>query len=171
MSRSLLIRCALMIGSALPAAAQQAPQRACDTEDHRAFDYWIGEWVVSDTTGQQIAESSITSVAGGCAIAEHWRPLRGAEGRSLSWFEPKDGQWHQQWIGGNGWIARFMGTVTDGELTLTEAAHPATGTQPIARMRWARAGTDTVRQLMWQSRDAGTTWTPAFVGVYGRRTQ
>lgn len=166
MPRSLAIWCALMVGSAAPIVAQQPPQRPCDTPAHRAFDYWVGEWVVSDTTGRHIANSSITSVSGGCAIAEHWRPLRGADGRSLSWFEPKDGQWHQQWIGGDGWIARFTGAVTGGELTMTETAHAATASQPIARMRWVREGADTVRQVMWQSRDAGATWTSAFVGVY-----
>jgi hypothetical protein len=171
MPRHLLILSALMVGSASPVAAQQPTPPSCDSPDHRAFDYWVGEWVVSDTTGRHIANSSITSVSRGCAIAEHWRPLRGAEGRSLSWFEPKDGRWHQQWIGGDGWIARFAGGVTDGELTMTEAAHPATAAPPIARMRWMRVGADTVRQVMWQSRDAGGTWTPAFVGVYVRTTQ
>jgi hypothetical protein len=171
MPRRLLIWSALMVGSAAPAAAQQPPQRPCDTQAHRAFDYWIGEWEVSDTTGRRIASSSISSVSGGCAIAEHWRPLRGSEGRSLSWFEPRDGQWHQQWVGGDGWIARFAGAVTGGTLTMTEQVHPASATQPIARMSWVRAGADTVRQLMWQSRDAGSTWTPAFVGVYVRTLQ
>lgn len=168
MPRALPTLVALLLIGRSPLTAQQAPPPPCESSAHRAFDYWVGEWVVSDTTGRPIAESSITVVSGGCAIAEHWRPRRGREGRSLSWFEPKDGQWHQQWIGGDGWVARFSGTVTDGELTLTETAHPKTPTQPIARMSWLRAGTDTVRQVMWQSKDAGATWVPAFMGVYVR---
>lgn len=149
--------------------AQAAPP--CDAAAHRAFDYWLGQWQVQDTLGRPIARSTITSVSGGCAIAEHWQPLQSAEGRSLSWFDPQDGQWHQQWIGGDGWIARFNGGLEGGEMVLSERPSPGRAGQPVARMRWIRLAPDTVRQVLWQSRDGGATWPLAFVGVYVRRPE
>lgn len=150
-------------------AQQPAPPPACTAAEHRAFDYWVGEWTVADSTGRQIAESSITRVGGNCAIAEHWRPLRGQPGRSLSWYDPRDRQWHQQWIDGSGWVARFDGNPEDGEMVLTEVAHPATPDQPISRMRYVKRPGGVVRQALWQSTDRGATWTPAFVGDYTRK--
>ena len=165
------MRVALLL-VALPvvlSAQQPAPPPACTADAHRALDYWISEWTVADSTGRPIAESSITRVSEGCAIAEHWRPLRGKPGRSLSWYEPRDQQWHQQWIDGSGWMARFDGNPEDGEMVLTEVAHPATPTQPISRMRYVKRPGGVVRQVLWQSKDGGATWALGFVGDYSRK--
>ncbi len=157
--------------SAQTPAPSLTPQPArrpapCATPEFRAFDYWIGEWTVSDTTGQVMATSSITKVSGDCAIAEHWQPIGGKEGRSLSWYEPKDQQWHQQWVDGDGWTARFDGNPDAGEMVLTEMAHPATPNAPIGRMRYITRPGGVVRQSLWQSKDQGETWMLMFVGDY-----
>lgn len=160
-----------LLSSAAPtvSAQQAAPPPACTSEAHRAFDYWVGEWLVSDSTGKPIATSSITRVSDGCAIAEHWQPFRGKSGRSLSWFAPSDGMWHQQWIDGSGWIALFHGAPDSGEMVLAESAVGKPAGQPISRMRYLKRPDGAVRQVLWTSTDGGTTWTQGFQGDYARR--
>jgi hypothetical protein len=153
-------------GQASSLAAQNAaPPPACTAPQFRQFDYWIGEWDVTDSTGTKIAESSITRVSAGCAIAEHWKPLKGPDGHSLSWYEPRDSSWHQQWIGGDGFVARFDGNLEDGEMVLTEPVVPVS----FVRMRYVKKPNGVVQQLLWSSTDRGATWTLAFVGNYTRK--
>ena len=52
-----------------PAAPTVSP---CDSENHRQFDFWIGEWEVS-SNGQPAGTNSIQSILGGCALQENWR--------------------------------------------------------------------------------------------------
>lgn len=159
-----LLAIALLVPISLAAQAQQQP--ACTSPQHRAFDYWVGEWTVHDTAGRQIAESSIRRVAAGCAISEEWRPIGGPPGVSLSWYQLADAQWHQQWVGGGGWIAWFDGGLVDGNMTLTSTPD-ANGA--ITRMVYTRPRTDVVLQSLFASTDGGRTWTPNFVGEYRRK--
>lgn len=154
------------IPSSLVAQVAATPP-GCTAAEFRAFDYWVGEWTVSDTTGKHMAASTIARVSGDCAIAEHWRPINGPPGESLSWYEPRDKQWHQQWVGGAGWIARFAGAPDNGEMVLTEIAHSAAASAaPLSRMRYVKRSGGVVRQLLWQSSDAGESWKLVFAADY-----
>jgi hypothetical protein len=147
-------------------AGQTQPPPKCETPQHRAFDYWVGEWTVHDTAGTQIAESSIRRVAEGCAISEEWRPIGGPQGVSISWYNPADQQWHQQWVGGGGWIAWFDGNPEDGNMTLTTKPNPANPGGGITRMVYSQPRTDVVLQSLYVSQDGGKTWQPNFKGEY-----
>ncbi|HET9065549.1 MAG TPA: hypothetical protein VFN22_07015 [Gemmatimonadales bacterium] len=162
--RPIVLALVLTVPCVLPAQQPAGPPPpACTSAPFRAFDYWVGEWTVTDSTGRQIAESSITSVSAGCAIHEHWRPLRGTEGHSLSWYDSRDSAWHQQWIDGGGWIARFDGGMDGAVMQLTEVP---SGDRPISRMRYEKRAGGVVRQSLWQSKDGGATWVLGFVGDY-----
>ena len=149
-------------------AAQNPQQPRCETPQHRAFDYWVGEWEVFDTAGTKIAESSIRRVAEGCAVSEEWRPTGGPQGVSISWYNPADQQWHQQWVGGGGWIAWFDGGPVDGNMTLTTKPGPNGG---MTRMVYSRPRPGVVLQSLFNSTDGGTTWTPNFKGEYRRKSE
>jgi hypothetical protein len=161
---------ALFVLLPLPVVAQNPQPRppACTSDAHRAFDYWVGEWSVHDTAGTKIAESSIERVAEGCAISETWRPIGGQEGVSISWYDPGDQQWHQQWVGGGGWIAWFDGNPDNGNMTLTTKPNPA---QPgaLSRMIYTQPRAGVVLQTLYGSSDGGKTWTASFKGEYRRK--
>lgn len=154
----------------LPAAlAAQQPQPqpkmppTCTTPDHAAFDYWVGEWVVADTTGREIAESSISKLADGCAVLEQWRPKQGPTGTSMNWFEVTDQKWHQLWVTGATPSVHFVGKAPDGTMELTTQGAGPNGRW--ARMRWVRRPGGVVRQIAESSTD-GATWTTSFIGDY-----
>jgi hypothetical protein len=172
-SRSLLFAAAVVAVAvastgvvALPLSAQGAAAAKCAAGPFRQFDFWVGEWTVSDTANHVIAHSTIQRTAAGCAITEHWQPLQGADGASISWFAPSDSMWHQQWVGGGGWIARLKGSFRDGVMTMTETESslpPSAGTN---RMHWTRLPDGSVRQSLETTKDGGRTWVGSFVGIY-----
>jgi hypothetical protein len=148
----------------------QSPQPTCTTSVHHAFDFWIGEWEVTDTAGVVQATSSITSMAGGCAIMEHWQPKQGARGVSINWLEPTDGKWHQQWVGGDGWIAGFVGGYRDGVMTLLATVPRKTPQGEVQdKMTYQLLPDGRVRQKVLNSRDGGKTWTVGFLGDYRKK--
>jgi hypothetical protein len=147
-------------------AAQQATA-PCAASDFHAFDFWVGEWQVTDTAGRVIATSTIAQRAAGCAITEHWQPLTGPDGVSVSWFDPGDRHWHQQWVGGGGWIASFTGDFRDGVMRMTSAGPSAQGSW--SRMSWTALPDGQVRQVLETSTDGRTGWKTGFVGLYRRK--
>jgi hypothetical protein len=143
----------------LPGAlfAQQPRPARCTTPDHRAFDFWVGEWEVSDSSGKVVAASSIKLQAAGCAIMEHWQPIGQPDGVSISWLEPIDHQWHQRWVGGDGWITSFTGGMVGQSMVLNDdQATPQGGGK--GRMRYTVLPDGRVRQAVESSSDGGKTW-------------
>ena len=35
---------------------------ACCTENHKAFDFWVGDWIVFDTSGNKIGENRVEKI-------------------------------------------------------------------------------------------------------------
>ncbi len=168
MSSSLIRRWWVLLLVAAAPAAGQAVKPICAAAPFRQFDFWVGEWTVTDTVGHVMAHSTIQRTANDCAITEHWRPLQGADGASISWFAASDSMWHQQWVGGGGWIARLSGGFSAGVMTMTETESSLPAAAGVNRMHWTRLGDGTVRQWVETSTDGGKTWVPQFVGVYHR---
>ena len=62
-------------------ATQSAPPPACETPEHRQFDFWVGAWQVSRKGQDQvIARSLIEKLHAGCVVRESWRSANGAGG-------------------------------------------------------------------------------------------
>ncbi|MCR4338669.1 MAG: hypothetical protein NUW01_02155 [Gemmatimonadaceae bacterium] len=71
------------------ASAQQTPPPpVCTAEEFRRFDFWAGEWVVTNAKGDTVGTSRITLVSRGCAVLEEWRDRSGGSGTSLNFWEP-----------------------------------------------------------------------------------
>lgn len=155
-----------------PARAQAAAKPpSCTAAEHRQFDYWIGEWEVSDPNGKRLGENRITRIHNGCALLEEWRGNGGVTGSSLNIYDRERGQWHQTWVDGSGGLLLLDGGIVDGAMTLqgeaVEAGPPVK--RSLQRIRWQPQPDGRVRQLWEASTDAGKTWTVAFDGWYERR--
>ena len=89
--------------------AQPAPPR-CDTEEHRLFDFWIGEWTVTNPDGSLAGENTIESILDGCVLRESWESASGAmRGHSFNIYSRAKKKWHQTWVDSNGNAARDRG--------------------------------------------------------------
>lgn len=166
-----------MVIAALQAAAQPAqpatPPTPCASEAHNAFDFWVGEWVVTPNQpgAKPVAHSKIEKLYNGCAIRENWMPFNNRPGGSLNALG-HDGLWHQRWVGSGGGNVDFVGGSNGpGKMVLTGrwrgAAGP--GTNPLVRMTYTLREDGSVRQHGEQSTDHGLTWGPSFDFIYRPR--
>lgn len=152
--------------AAAPLAAQQATE-ACRAEEHRQFDFWLGEWRVYTPDGKEAGTNRITRVANGCAVLEEWRSAAGPPGVSINFYDARSRTWNQHWVGGGGMILHLVGALSDGAMVMTgERATPAV--RITDRIRWERQPDGGVKQTWETSSDGGRTWTTAFVGRYAR---
>lgn len=139
----------------------------CSGAEHRAFDFWLGDWVVT-ADGRVAGHNTIRRVAGGCGLLESWRSARGGTGRSVNFYDPSDGRWHQLWIGSNGLRLRLRGRISDGAMVLTGERSGENGEQVRDRITWTALEGGGVRQHWEASVDGGGNWRTVFDGVYRR---
>lgn len=156
----------LAVPVAAPAQAKGPPP--CASAEHHQFDFWIGEWTVTDSAGKQLGTSEIQSVSGGCGLLENWHDLKGGSGKSLNMYEPAAGHWTQTWVGSGGSVLRFAGALRDGKMVLTGDRDTPRG-HVWDRIAWAPLPDGRVRQTWDLSTDHGTTWKTTFDGYYSRR--
>ena len=159
-----------------PVVTPPAPP-SCDSAEHAAFDFWVGEWdVFRPDTGAQVATSRIEKVSAGCAIRETWMPLQGGGGSSLSTYDPATGTWHQLWVGQRPGRVFFEGgpVANDhgGAMVLTGywGSDPE-GNKLLVRMTYTANDDGSVRQYGQQSADHGRSWTDSFDLTYRPRAK
>lgn len=91
-----------MITTLAAAIALQAQSAGCmDSEIHRQFDFWLGDWNVYTADGRYAGANLIETGAADCVLTEYWTSAQGGTGHSLSFVEPSTGAWRQVWVGRN----------------------------------------------------------------------
>ena len=152
------------------ASQAPAPPPTCDTPADRSFDFWLGSWTVTDNAdGKAAGENVILRVSNGCALLENWTAADGGSGRSINYFDPSDGRWHQTWVGAGRSILVLSGSFADGAMDLRGSRRGADDAARIHRIRWFPGADGSVRQWWQVSADDGRTWTTAFDGKYVRK--
>jgi hypothetical protein len=158
----------------MPAFAQQQAAPTCEAPEHRAFDFWIGEWDAERAdTHAPAGRSSVRSEDSGCVITEHWTSAgQPYSGRSLNIYDRVSGNWEQFWVDSAGARVHFVGGPTEtGMRITTEAPVPvAPGQQAYSRMTFTNNPDGTVLQHGEQSAD-GVAWTTAYAFIYRRRAE
>lgn len=159
---------------ALPACASaQAQQQlpTCDAAEHRALDFWVGEWdAVRADTMAPAGRSSIRIEDRGCVITEHWTSLNAPfSGRSLNLYNRASGQWEQFWADSTGARIYFVGGPIPDGLQMT-ADSGADGAQRYSRVTLIAREDGTVLQRGEASAD-GETWALTYAFIYRRRIE
>lgn len=151
-----------------PAQAQPAAP-ACDTAEHRQFDFWVGRWDVHRSdTGQLVAHSLIEKLYAGCAIRENWMPIGGTGGGSLNTFRPGERRWRQVWIDSANHLNEYEGGMVGDAMVLTGVSTTAGGERTPVRITYRNRADGTVLQTGEQSKDGGRTWELRYEFVYRR---
>ena len=167
----------LLLMSMLPSpvnaqSTAKTPPPACATDDHRAFDFWLGTWDVT-AKGQTTpsAVNKVTMQHRGCVIREDYATKGGYTGMSMSFYDAAQKKWHQTWMGMDGSALFIEGGLNDkGSMVLSNKNTPyyVEGT-PINRVTWTPNEDGSVRQHWQASQDGGKTWSDVFDGVYVRK--
>lgn len=162
---------ALLVAQAASAGTPPSPPPSCEGAKYEAFDFWVGDWVVTPAAGgDAVADSRIEKVSAGCAIRETWMPYRGRHGTSLSAYDPATGNWHQLWVGGTPGRVFFDGGPVEGKMVLTGYwGQDAAGNSQLVRMTYSVQGDGSVRQYGQASSDHGRSWSDSFDFIYRRK--
>jgi len=171
---ALAIAAAQLLGPPGTGAAQTAKPAsapACTSAEYRQFDFWIGEWAVTDRNTGAAAGSSVTErLYDGCVIRENWQSP-GFAGGSLNGFRADDGRWHQMWMDQAGAVRHFVGGLDEAGRMVMQAEGPlmSNGQHRLVRMIFTSNADRTVRQLGEHSVDGGQTWKPRYDFIYAPR--
>lgn len=158
------------LGLWLPTAlAAQQPPPDCSAPEHRQFDFWVGEWAVTDSTGTTpFGSNVITLEEGGCLLRERWTAAGGGTGQSMNFYDRQRRQWEQLWVAKGGSILRLAGHLEGGRMVLEGDTRTPAGAVRN-RITWSPEPDGRVRQLWSTSTDGGKTWKAGFDGWYRRR--
>jgi len=171
MAASLLLAFSLATSAVTPATKPAAPPQrkpACSAAEHRQFDFWVGDWIVTrPDTGAVLGRNTISHASGNCLLREHWRGGSGFEGHSLNAYDRNRGRWFQVWVGADGTVLRLEGGPGDGAMVLAGELAKDGGVQR-QRITWTPAPDGSVTQHWQVSDDDGGSWTTSFLGIYRR---
>jgi hypothetical protein len=152
-----------------PAVAQsRATPPRCDDAEFRRFDYWVGDWEVT-SGGQRAGSNLVTLEEDGCVLHEHWKGAQGGTGQSFTFYDRRDGKWHQMWVSNSGNVLYLSGAFQGNTLSLEGTTPQPDGTRLLNRLSFHQNEDRTVRQYWETSADGGKSWTPVFDGLYRKR--
>lgn len=159
--------------NANPGATNQAPASAprnkpCTAAAHRQFDFWIGDWDVTDPAGKPVGTNLIKPILGGCVLHEGWVATGGTfTGQSYNTFDASRDVWHQTWVDMSGTLLLLEGRIDNGMMVLSDK-NVAGKKDPNAwnEISWTPHADGSVKQVWRTSADGGKTWKIAFDGRY-----
>jgi hypothetical protein len=173
MRTSTIVVAALALGCASGAGAEAPkpapPPKACATPEFRQFDFWLGDWGVTDPKGNAAGTNLITLEQDGCVLHEHWAGSKGGTGQSFNVYDATDKRWHQVWVDNQGGLLQLTGGIVDAKMVLEGPGRGSKGESVTNRITWEKLADGRVRQTWTVSSDAGKTWSVAFDGLYSKK--
>ena len=142
----------------------------CCTENHTAFDFWIGEWTVTNADGSPAGENSIKKIQDNCILLEQWTSAKGGfTGTSQNFYNPKTNQWEQLWIDNRGGHLKLKGGIKGDQMIMrTDSETNKEGQTFYHQITWTKNADGSVRQL-WETFTEGKDVVIAFDGQYKKK--
>lgn len=162
---------AVAVGLPVSLAGQTNPQpAACSASAYRQFDFWIGEWDVTNPQGAAAGANTITPILNGCVLHESWTSATGGAGQSHNIYSLQTGQWHQTWVDGTGTLLQLDGGLdADGKMVMRGTTKGQGGQDVLNEISWEPLEPGQVRQVWRTSTDDGGNWQVVFNGLYTRK--
>lgn len=151
------------------AQANPAPTASCNTPQHRAFNFWIGTWSVTNPQGKPAGKNEIRVMQDGCLLQENWTSANGVyKGTSYNYYNAFTGQWNQTWVDNQGGTLLLTGGIENGNMILSGKSKNIQGQWQLDRITWTPHPQGTLQQVWEVSADEGKTWSKIFDGLYQR---
>lgn len=143
----------------------------CTDAKHHQFNFWIGEWDVTNPAGKAAGHSRIDAILDGCVIMENWTGAGGSNGKSFNIYNATLDRWEQYWVDNGGTRLMLSGNLVNGAMVLEgrqDKPDPKTGIVQRERITWTPNDDGSVRQHWERSVDNGKSWQSSFDGMYRR---
>lgn len=164
-----LFRYAWLVTVGLSAPSAHAQSGPCDAPAFREFDFWLGPWIVTDSTNAEVGRNEIVSVQRGCVLMEHWTGADGSTGSSFNIYDRFAKRWHQTWVDANGLLLQLDGNLVNDNMVLGGTRVSPSGAPMRHRITWIPHRDGSVTQHWERSADGGRSWITQFKGMYRRR--
>ncbi|MBT8257177.1 MAG: hypothetical protein KJO49_01815 [Bacteroidia bacterium] len=140
---------------------------ACCTEEHGAFDFWVGQWTVIKPDGSPAGKNIIEKIQDDCVLMENWTSASpGYTGTSYNFYNGQTKKWEQLWIDNQGQSLHMTGGRTGDKMIMkTDWLVAANGNRYYHQISWTLNTDGTVRQL-WETFPEGQPTQIAFDGLY-----
>jgi hypothetical protein len=148
------------------AAQTSAATSGCESDAHREFDFWVGDWEVTTADGAIAGSNRVEKILEGCVIKENWVGSEGLRGESYNIFSKRRGVWHQSWVDTAGRLLLLEGGLEDGKMVLSGQMPGQDGRMVRHEISWEALDDGRVKQHWRASRDRGKSWNDVFVGFY-----
>tara|TARA_R110002073_G_scaffold335058_1_gene526099 strand:- start:141 stop:650 length:510 start_codon:yes stop_codon:yes gene_type:complete len=164
---------AILIISMISITSNSQTQTKCNccTEKHTEFDFWIGNWTVTNPDGSEAGINTIEKVQDNCILRENWISASpGFTGTSNNFYNSAKKQWEQIWIDNQGGSLHLKGNRVGNQMILqTDVAKNQNGEPFYHRVTWTKNDDGTVRQY-WETITNDKEITVAFDGLYKKET-
>jgi hypothetical protein len=178
MGKAWIVLVVLAAPQLAPAAPLPAPtsQPCREQAMGRAFDFWIGDWTVTNVDGSRAGENRVERILDGCAVIEHWHGVdAGDDGISLFSYDAARQSWEQVWVTQdtsrpNGLKhQKLTGILYANALRFEGRIALRNGKTILGRTTLTPWLDGRVRQTIENSNDGGKTWKIAFDAYYNRK--
>lgn len=140
---------------------------ACLTPVYHQFDFWIGNWRVTDVHGKLLGHDYISKRLKNCTIYEEYHDADDpSAGEGFTSYDAGRRQWHQSFVDDTGFVLDLDGGLRNGAMVL-EGTDYVNGRPRLNRGTWSKRG-DAVEELWQISMDGGRTWKTRFDGWFHR---
>ena len=86
----------ILLSCWITTAQSQGLECKCCNAQSSAFDFWLGEWNVTDAAGKAAGQNSIDKLQNGCVLRENWPgATSGYTGTSYNFYNYDSKQWQQ----------------------------------------------------------------------------
>lgn len=158
----LVLAAAMGLNAACAAAAQ-----SCATPDHRAFDFWLGDWTVQTPQGKTPSRSRVSKELGGCVVRERMDIGEGLVGESVSAYDDLRDLWVHTWVDNSGTVLHLEGRMRNGQMVLEGETGFRGRTVFSHRITWTLNADGSVRQR-WETMSPKGELRVVFDGRYTR---
>ncbi|WP_250432845.1 hypothetical protein [Hanstruepera flava] len=142
----------------------------CCTEKHAEFDFWIGDWNVTNPDGSKAGTNTIVKLQDNCMLRENWASANGkVTGTSTNFYNYKTEQWEQIWVDNRGGNLHLKGNRVGNQMILkTDQEFNKKGQPFYHRVTWTLNPDGSVRQY-WETITNDKDVTVAFDGLYRKK--
>ena len=139
--------------------AEFAPNPCLNASGFNQLDFWVGNWIVYNTSNTAIGMDTVRSVLDDCVIEEKWVRNDGTRGKSFNTYNPATKLWQKAWMDNRGNSYYFMGKYEKNQIVFQGKGRHKEKQAIFQLTYFNRLADNSVRKVWQVSTDNGKSWT------------